>query len=61
MINGIQAVILLRIKLHVLNGYFYINQERIFYSVFINSIFFYSEDFKKHNLIFLLFNEPIRI
>lgn len=25
--------------------------ERIFYSVFINSVFFYSEDFKKNNLI----------
>lgn len=51
MINGIQAVFLLvYIKLHVLNGLFLYKPERIFYSVFINSVFFIDEDFKKHNL-----------
>lgn len=52
MINCIQAVFLLVYKVTRSKWLFLYKPERIFYSVFINSVTFYSEDFKKHNLIF---------
>lgn len=52
MINGIQAVIPFVYKVTRSKWLFLDKPERIFHSVFINSVFFYSEDFKKHNLTF---------